>query len=131
MSHVIRIIGHIPAKKNNWRPIRGRIVPTKAREIEPLILAAMSQWRRPPLGRVAVRATFWLARHAGDLDNKFTTLLDVLTSAGVIVDDSVRHVPSQHSRLADQDRWLGWPLDAVEVRLRELAPTRKKNGRKA
>lgn len=67
MTHTIRIIGHVPAKKNGWRVMRGRMVPTKSAEIEPLVLAVRSQWRRPPLARGAVRATFYLRRLNGDL----------------------------------------------------------------
>lgn len=88
--------GHLPTKKNRWKPSRhgGIYDPSKA-ETAGVLLQIQSQWRRrPPVERARVHATFWLAaKRRGDGDGMMTTLLDLLKQAGVLVDDNWRRVP--------------------------------------
>ncbi len=95
------IQGHLPSKKNRLRRARnGGLFRSAAAtaEMEPVLLQIQNQWRRrPPVERARVHATFWLApKRRGDGDGMMTTLLDLLTQAGVLVDDNWRRVP-RHS----------------------------------
>lgn len=83
--------------KKNYRPRGARNIhdPFKERHAS-ILLQIQSQWhRRPPVERARVHATFWLApKRRGDGDGMMTTLLDLLTQAGVLVDDNWYRVPS-------------------------------------
>ena len=70
------------------------MVPLAQPAIEPFIFQARSQWgRREPLDRAGVRVRFYVASRRGDLDNKLTTIMDVLCSAGVLRNDNIASVP--------------------------------------
>lgn len=99
MIVTLAIQGHLPTKKNNLRRARnGRLfrAAQATAEMEPALLQIQSQWRRrPPVERARVHATFWLApKRRSDGDGMMTTLLDLLTQAGVLADDNWRRVPS-------------------------------------
>jgi Holliday junction resolvase RusA-like endonuclease len=93
MTFELVLWGHVQAKKNNWRPMRGRIVPLSQPAVEPLIAQARAQWPHEPLDRACVRIRFYVPSRRGDLDNKLTTILDVLCSAGVLRNDNIASIP--------------------------------------
>ena len=94
---VLTLLGHVPAKKNEWkRAGRGGIYfdrdATKP-EIDSLTLQARKQWRRDPAHEPSIMATFYVRDGRGDLDNKYTTVQDCLVKAGVLRSDNVKHLP--------------------------------------
>ncbi len=92
----IALLGHMPAKKNNWTPRKGGgIFLDKASqaEINGLIIQATSiarNWGVHKLEHPRLRITFYVRDRRGDRDNKLSTLLDVLQKAGIIANDNVR-----------------------------------------
>lgn len=83
--------GHVPSKKNQWRPIRGRIVlDKKARSyIVSLVTQARIAWG-PAKAWVNpdMDVQFWVRSARSDRDNKLSCILDVLQEAGVILNDN-------------------------------------------
>jgi Holliday junction resolvase RusA-like endonuclease len=92
--YTLHIEGHVPSKKNKWKPGRGRVfLPREAqREIDSLILQVRMQWQREALEQAEIRMHFRVRDGRGDLDNKQTTILDVLVKAGVVKNDSIAHL---------------------------------------
>jgi Holliday junction resolvase RusA-like endonuclease len=95
--------GHVPAKKNLWhRGLDGRMYfPESAAkhgntkvQLNALQLQAQSQYKSAPVDYpCSVSIYLWItpARRA-DLDNRASTLLDVLVDARVLQDDSLAFV---------------------------------------
>ena len=92
----LQLQGPVPSKKNAWRRGGGNVyLPAKVQaDIDALIWQAKAQ--RPKLDlsdiagkRVRVDAHFFVPREHKDLDNVFTTLLDVLQKAGVLENDKL------------------------------------------
>ena len=89
--------GHIPAKKNLKRPWVNRktgkltmIIDRDIKaQIDALTFQAKRQWRRPPAEHPDVDFEFFVINAGADTDNMYTTILDVLQEAGVIVNDNV------------------------------------------
>src|SRR5579884_1408623 len=94
---VLTLVGPVPAKKNRWHRGKNGAVYFDRKgieaEIDSLLLQAQSQWRRDPAKRPAIIATFYVRDGRGDLDNKYTTIQDVLVKAGVLKADNVKHLP--------------------------------------
>jgi len=92
---VLKLRGDTPSKKNRLRPRKG---PGKGKMYDPAVKAVMdglhwqvkAQWGdRPPVRHPALQ--FWIyAVERKDRDGIVTTLLDVLKTAGVLVDDSIK-----------------------------------------
>jgi Holliday junction resolvase RusA-like endonuclease len=91
------LLGRVPSKKNEWKRASGGGIyfakdSTRA-DIDSLIIQARSQWRgKPPARKPTVLVTFHMANAAADLDNRYSTISDVLVKAGVLVDDCLREV---------------------------------------
>ena len=84
--------GALPSKKNKYKPGRSRIYidKTAANALVPLQLQAQAAWRHGPLTHPGLVVVFHLSNDAQDTDGAYTAILDVLQSAGVIVNDSIR-----------------------------------------
>lgn len=94
---ILKIMGKIPSKKNllrrskNGGMFRDRAV---ANQIAALTLQAKVQWQgRAPLDKPQIRALFIITDERGDPDNKWTTILDCLVDAGVLINDNFKHAP--------------------------------------
>jgi len=94
---VLTLVGHVPAKKNEWKRARGGGIYFDRHETRPeidsLVLQARAQWRRDPADKPSIIATFYVRDGRGDLDNRYTTVQDVLVKAGVLQGDNVKHLP--------------------------------------
>lgn len=87
--------GIVPTKKNGKHSWRGRVVidPDKKKVLGDFELLARSRWRgRPALTQAEVKMLFYVSHERADLDGGQTSLLDILKQAGVIVNDSMKHV---------------------------------------
>ena len=93
----IVIHGHIPSKKNLLRRSANGGLFRDARvtkQINLLTLQAKAQWSgREPLERPSARVLFFVSDQRSDLDNKWTTVLDCLTQAGVLRNDNIAWGP--------------------------------------
>lgn len=93
--------GRVPSKKNAWRRKEGQrayLPPQIKADIEALEWEALSARnklvpsdREEILGARRLRATaiFYVKKEVVDLDNAWTTLLDVLQKAGIITNDKL------------------------------------------
>jgi hypothetical protein len=104
----IELLGHIPGKKNLLRRSRNGGLHRDAEvtaQIDDLVLQAACQWRRrTPLEHPRIVAEFYVRDRRGDLDNKWTTVQDVLVRAGVLRNDNLAHLrgPVTFSGRVDQ-----------------------------
>lgn len=93
------LIGDLPCKKNRIRTgkgSRGHYAPGVKETLIDLQTQAAIQWRDrngklPPLEHPYVIEQMYIFNPAKDRDGIWTTILDVLKKAGVIIDDSIRH----------------------------------------
>lgn len=98
MSVSLRLEGDVPSKKNARKVRYGQAKaylpgPVQA-EIDALLLLAKSQRHKLDLASIAgsklhVTAHFIGPKEHRDLDNVFTTLLDILQTAGIIENDKL------------------------------------------
>lgn len=97
-THMIELIlqGRVPSKKNAWKARAGgkHYLPSQIQaDIDALVIQAQASKHRLDLKpiqgkkRLRVIAEFFVHDEHIDLDNAFTTLLDVLQKAGVIEND--------------------------------------------
>lgn len=96
MNIIFTLKGPVPSKKNAWRRGSGNVyLPEQVQaDIDALIWQAKAAKLRmdvtPLKGhRIRVSAHFTVTREKKDLDNVFTTLLDVLQKAGIIENDKL------------------------------------------
>jgi Holliday junction resolvase RusA-like endonuclease len=104
---------------NNATPTSGNFRPlsTVAREWKRNAVLRLRLLREPMRTQpVALFFRFWFPTMAGDLTNRIKLTEDVLVEAGLIKDDSVRHVRELRQEFAGIDR--GNPR--VEVTITEL-----------
>lgn len=97
MSITLTLKGVVPSKKNAWR--RGAhgnvyLPPQVQADIDALVLLAKSQRHKLDLesiadSRLEVVAHFTVPTEQKDLDNVWTTLLDVLQAAEIIKNDKL------------------------------------------
>lgn len=96
IEHSFFIAGKIPGKKNNKFLARGRLITDP--EIQKRLQAVTHEiwlvhWSRlPALTDAEVEMEFHLSALNGDLDNKLTSVIDCLKDAGVLVNDSAKHL---------------------------------------
>lgn len=92
----LMLYGTCPSKKNAWRrPASGgkSYLPEQVQaDIDALIIQAKAKRHRLDLKSIAgmklwVGVVFYIKKPKPDTDNEFTTLLDVLQSAGIIEND--------------------------------------------
>lgn len=96
MTLYFSLDGTVPSKKNAWRRGNGNVyLPAQIQaDIDALIIQAKS-WRhkldvRLIAGKaVSVNMIFVHSSKNKDLDNMFTTLLDVLQKAGILENDKL------------------------------------------
>lgn len=91
-QHRLVLRGHVPSKKNLLRVANGHgYRDTKVvAEIEALRTYARIAWGlRRPLEHPKIEVRFFVKERRGDRDNMLTTILDCLTSAGVLVNDNI------------------------------------------
>ena len=102
---VLELTGNILGKKNYYRRGRGSSFykPDKIRVFEEDILwqikGQLANYKKielPFKSSVEVSMHFIVKNKRADLDNKFTALLDLLKTAGIIKDDSLKYVVSGH-----------------------------------
>lgn len=90
----IELLGHVPSKKNLWKPRRGGgivLQDEQARaEIDALIIQASALGQKNYLESPDMRVTFYVRDRRGDRDNKLSTLLDVLQHGGILFDDNIK-----------------------------------------
>lgn len=87
--------GTVPSKKNAWRRTAsgGVYLPDQIQaDIDALVILAISQRNKLDVASLkgytlGVEVKFEVKRQNRDLDNAFTTLLDVLQKAGIIEND--------------------------------------------
>lgn len=90
---VLHLLGHVPAKKNNWRPRKGGgiVLDRDTREaIDRLAMQIPGRFRDLRLESPEIEFYFTYMRGGWDRDNAATTLLDVLVEYGVLYDDNIK-----------------------------------------
>ena len=89
------LYGHCPSKKNMWeRREAGRMVlPKEVKEqIDTLTTQALFGWKYPgPVESPDITVRFFVAAKRQDQDGMYTTILDCLQAAGVLVNDNIAH----------------------------------------
>lgn len=89
------LYGHCPSKKNCWeRREAGRmILPDEVKQqIKALTMQATFAWKLPgPVEHPELTIRFFVAAKRQDQDGMYTTILDCLQSAGVLVNDNIAH----------------------------------------
>jgi Holliday junction resolvase RusA-like endonuclease len=116
----IKINGRIPAKKNS-RPgfsVRGRNPPSAAytawHKVQSLELL---KYKGMMLDRVDMQLEFWMPdNRQADLDNKLTSVLDLMKDLKIIKDDCWQCVPTIYMRCAGVDKLN----PRVEIWIREI-----------
>lgn len=92
----VRLIlyGHCPSKKNGWRSTGdGRMfIPEEMKaEIEVLTTQAVFQWPHTyPIEHPNVTVQFFVCAARQDEDGMWTTILDCLQKAGVLLNDNIK-----------------------------------------
>jgi len=96
----IKLLGHIPSKKNEWR-IRWRrngrgvyigLNESARRQIDALTLQVQAQWvGRTPLEHPEIIFRFGVRSRRPDRDNIMQTLLDILVLTRVLKQDNIAH----------------------------------------
>lgn len=85
--------GHCPSKKNLWsRGQKAQFLPPEVKEqIESLTTQALFAWKQPgPVEHPEMTIKFYVNAARRDRDGMFTTLLDCLQAAGILVNDNLR-----------------------------------------
>ena len=93
----INLSGPVPSVKNSKAIFRGAngkpFISTKSEykaQMASLIVQARSQWRsRPSLEHPDLIVWFYVRKRIADRDNKLNCIMDVLTRAGVLVNDNI------------------------------------------
>lgn len=89
--------GHCPSKKNLWRRGKAGVMYLDTevkKQIEALTLQAMLKWgseHKGPVEHPDLTVTFIVSAQRQDQDGMYTTVLDCLQDAGVIVNDNIAH----------------------------------------
>lgn len=95
MTATLTLLGHVPSKKNQWKPRPGGGGVYLDREANAEIAALMTQARiqwgpRRPMANPDIDIEFHVRSLRSDRDNKLSCLLDVLQKAGVIQNDNAK-----------------------------------------
>lgn len=94
LSVLLTLHGHCPSKKNGWRMAGDRmVIPAEMKaQIEVLTMQALFQWGlRGPVNHPDVTVRFFVCAARQDEDGMWTTVLDCLQKAGVLVNDNIKH----------------------------------------
>jgi hypothetical protein len=95
VSQSFTLRGFCPSKKSSklWTGKRLITKPEYQLMLAPLLLQARNQWHGgKPLTNAEISLTFLVSHLNQDLDGAAASVCDLLKTAGVIVDDSMRHV---------------------------------------
>lgn len=86
--------GKVPSKKNNYRySAKGGYIPRETSSLlNALELQVRSQWKRDTLESAVIGATFYVKDGVSDLDNKLTSMIDILVKAKVVRNDNIKRV---------------------------------------
>jgi Holliday junction resolvase RusA-like endonuclease len=114
--------GVVPSKKNAWRRgAQGRVyLPGQVQaDIDALVVRACAARHRLDLEplrgkKLAVTATFYTSKQNKDLDNMFTTILDVLQKAEIIENDKLVREFHVFEKINSKE-------DHTDIALRELS----------
>jgi hypothetical protein len=94
---IIKLQGSIPSKKNLLRRSKngGMFRDAKvAKQINDLTIQAKAQWMgREPLHQPKTSAMFIILDERADPDNRWTTILDCMVQAGILINDNFKHGP--------------------------------------
>jgi hypothetical protein len=92
---VLTLHGHCPSKKNLWSPTASggfRLLPEVKAKIDALTTQALFAWGlRGPVEHPELTIQFYVNHKNRDRDGMFTTILDCLQAAGVLVNDNLAH----------------------------------------
>jgi Holliday junction resolvase RusA-like endonuclease len=118
VDRVLRLHGHCPTKKNNYRRSKhgGMYKPKEINALlGPLQLQIQAAWKLPPLNTAKLDMTFYVRDGRSDLDGKQTSIIDLLVNAGVIVNDSIAHIQhiAAHAAITGGE-------ESVEIRVVEV-----------
>lgn len=111
------LTGHCPSKKNLWKRGKGgrTYIDREVQSvIDSLTIQARAQWSGPPVTHPDMSIRFYVRDQRGDRDNKLTTVLDCLRTAGVIVNDNLKQFNGQLVLLPAVIN----PLERVEIEVR-------------
>lgn len=90
---VLILRGPCPAKKNLWRRSRtGMFIDATVRsQIDSLTIQARAQWgKQAPVESPEMSFRFYVSAARRDQDGMYTTVLDCLQEAGVLVNDNIK-----------------------------------------
>ena len=91
---VIELRGHVPAKKNNWRPRKGGGIgitdPAISEAIKRLEMQIPGTVRDLNLESPDIEFSFTYQKANWDRDNAVTTILDVLVKYGTLKNDNLK-----------------------------------------
>ncbi len=95
MKATLTLYGHCPSKKNLWeRGTSGKMFlnsETK-KQIDTLTTQALFQWKlHGPVEHPEITSTFFVCAQRQDEDGMYTTILDCLQAAGVLLNDNIAH----------------------------------------
>lgn len=112
--------GPCPAKKNLWKTARnGRkfIDKTTRAQIDSLTIQARSQWGGiRSVENPDMEFTFYVAAARRDQDGMYTTVLDCLQEAGVIVNDNIKR--NNGRKVLHPCQFVSAGKEKVEVEIR-------------
>lgn len=114
----LTIQGRIPSKKNSTINIRHTRLPSnKARQWMRDAGVQIMAFKGKKLKNVDIQFEFWMPdNRKTDLDNKVTSVLDLLKDMEVIADDSWQNVPSFYARC----RGIAKENPRVEIWIKEI-----------
>lgn len=114
----LKIDGRIPSTKNNRRNFRRTSLPSeRATQWQETAASQILQYRGMKIAKSDIQFEFWMPdNRKTDLDNKVTSLLDLLKNLEVIKDDSWQCVPSIYACC----RGISKEMPRVEIWIKEL-----------
>lgn len=113
------LYGHCPSKKNCWRRSEGggMFIPEEEKsQINILTTQALLQWgRRDPVEHPDVTVKFFVAAKRQDEDGMWTTVLDCLQKAGVLVNDNLAKFNGR--KVHEPAEFVSEQKERVEIRM--------------
>lgn len=110
MQYYFKLNGKVPSKKNRYKPRKsgsGKAFykdDTLQTQINALAWQIPQELKGLKLIHPKIKVRFDVPRSgmAGDRDNKYTTLLDILVTSNVLLDDSIRACNGKHEILESE-----------------------------
>ena len=96
----IVLSGQVPAQKNNKQlvtnPKTGRLIPVSSKIVQEWqkdVAIQLKEWSGQPDGKVTISYQFYVKdERRRDIDNMICSVNDALVKAGLLVDDSWKHL---------------------------------------